>query len=167
MDENTTTTSSLPPVLPPQQGTGQGQRTGPLDGTYAALRRLPARDTDRAVLGGVCATLADRLGVTPVAVRAAAVLSSIFFGVGVGIYLIAWTVLPDRTGRTHLESGLRHGRGRSLLVLTLGVLAAVGVASGALSFIAAILPEMLGVALLAGLGWWLFTHLFDRSRTTS
>ena len=69
MDENTTTTSSLPPVLPPQQGTGQGQRTGPLDGTYAALRRLPARDTDRAVLGGVCATLADRLGVTERAVR--------------------------------------------------------------------------------------------------
>lgn len=152
MNENPSTGTTLPPILPQQAGSEP--RSGALDGVYSALRGLPARRTDQAVLGGVCATLADRVGVAPVAVRAAAVLSVLFFGVGVGLYLIAWTVMPDASGHTHLEEGLRRGRGRSLLVLALGAIAALGVVFGGLSFLAAILPELIGVALLAAVGVW-------------
>lgn len=170
----TTPTSHLPPILPPQHGaggpgpgTGQGARQGALDRFLVRLRDLPARRTDRAVLGGVCATVAERLGVSPVAVRLAAVLSVLALGTGVGIYLIAWTLLPDASGTTHLERGLRHGAGRSLLVLALGGLAALGVLTGALAFLAAILPQLLAVAALGALGWWLWSRTTDRSRTTS
>ncbi|ANS79943.1 putative stress-responsive transcriptional regulator [Serinicoccus hydrothermalis] len=152
--------SDLPPILP--QPVPQQQRSGSLDGLYAALRRLPTRRTDQAVLGGVCATIADRLGVAPVAVRAAAVLAALLGGVGVGLYLIAWTVLPDGTGRTHVEQGLRHGRGRSLVVLALGGFALLGVLGGGLSFLAAILPELLGLAVLAAVGYWAWGRLSAR-----
>lgn len=167
MNENTAHTTTLPPILPTPAGPGAGARTGRLEELYAVLRRLPARDTDGAVLGGVCATLAHRLGVAPAVVRAAAVLSALVLGVGVGLYLIAWTVLPDGTGRTHLEQALSQGRGRSLAVLALGTMAALGVVMGGLSFITAILPELIGLAALGALGWFAWTRLADRSRTTS
>ena len=165
MNENTgpAPASDLPPILPqPRPQQEREDRSSALDGVYAALRRLPARRTDDAVLGGVCATVADRLGVAPIAVRAAAVLVALLGGVGVGIYLIAWTLLPDRTGRTHLEGGLRDGRGRSLVVLALGALAALGVLGGGLSFLAAILPELVGVVALAAVGYWVWTRAQGR-----
>lgn len=119
------------------------------------------------MLGGVCATIADRLDISPAAVRAVAALSVLALGVGVGLYLIAWAVLPDATGRTHLEQGLRHGRAASLLVLVLGAFAAIGVLSGGLKFLAAVLPALIGLAALGLLGWWAWTGLDARSRTTS
>lgn len=172
MNENPSpagTSHSLPPILPAQAGPqdhSQPPRETALDGVYATLRALPARDTDRAVLGGVCATLADRIGVAPVAVRAAAVVLALFGGIGVGLYVIAWTLLPDRGGRTHVEQGLRHGRGRSLLVLALGTLAALGVLSGGLSFLAAILPELIGLAVLVAVGMWAWGRFSGRSTPT-
>ncbi|KUG58374.1 hypothetical protein AVL62_10690 [Serinicoccus chungangensis] len=165
MNENTASTPApdLPPILPQPRPQQDGEhRSSALDGVYAALRRLPARRTDDAVLGGVCATVADRLGVAPIAVRAAAAVVALLGGVGVGIYLIAWTLLPDPAGRTHLEGGLRDGRGRSLLVLALGAFAALGVLGGGLSFLAAILPELVGVAALAALGYWAWTRAHRR-----
>lgn len=167
MNETTwgsTPTSDLPPILPPQQATfatsphagpsGTTGGRGRLEPLYAALRSLPARRSDGAVLGGVCATLAERLGVSPVAVRLAAVLSVLFLGVGAGLYVLAWTLMPDGTGRTHLEEALRHGRARSLMVLVLGTFAAIGVVTGALSFLVSILPQLLAVAALGAVGWW-------------
>ena len=161
MNENPSTGSTLPPILPAQPQ--QEQRTSALDGVYASLRRLPARRTDQAVLGGVCATLADRLGVAPIAVRAAAALSVLFFGVGIGLYLIAWTAMPDASGRTHLEEGLRRGRGRSLIVLALGTIAALGVVLGSLSFLAGILPELIGIALVGAAGFWVWGRMSQRT----
>jgi|GEM_PF-4137578 len=156
--------TDLPPILPQPRPQDDRASSTALDGVFAALRRLPARRTDDAVLGGICATVADRLGVAPIAVRAAAVLVALLGGVGVGIYLIAWTLMPDRSGRTHLEGGLRHGRGRSLLVLALGTLAALGVLGGGLSFLAAILPELIGLAALAAVGYWVWTRLARRQQ---
>ena len=164
MNENTRSAATdLPPILP-QPRPQEQQRSSALDGVYAALRRLPSRRTDEAVLGGVCATVADRLGGAPIAVRAAAVVVALLGGVGVGLYLIAWTLLPDPSGRTHLEGGLRDGRGRSLVVLALGAVAALGVLGGGLSFLAAILPELLGVAALAAVGYWAWTRLQRRQQ---
>ncbi|WP_010148971.1 PspC domain-containing protein [Serinicoccus profundi] len=164
MNENPSAAPATDLPLLPQPRPEQEHGSSALDGVYAALRRLPARRTDDAVLGGICATIADRLGVAPIAVRAAAVLVALLGGVGVGIYLIAWTLMPDRSGRTHLEGGLRHGRGRSLLVLALGTFAALGVLGGGLSFLAAILPELIGLAALAAVGYWVWTRLARRQQ---
>lgn len=179
MDENLTPTSphSLPPILPAQRtgpsgtdssgssghgGGHPGRSAGALEGAYAALRRLPARDTGHAVLGGVCATVADRLGVAPVAVRAVAVVSAFVGGLGVGLYLLAWALLPDRAGSTHLEQGLRGGSGRSLVVLAVGLLAALSLLTGGMSVLASALPAVVALAVLVGGGVWAWGHLTDR-----
>lgn len=172
MNENLTPTpvNDLPPILPPQLSstatrpgpTDPGTSTRPLDSMYARLRRLPARDTDNAVFGGVCATVAERLGVAPIAVRAAAVVSAFFGGLGVGLYLLAWAVLPDAKGSTHVEAGLRLGRGRSLIVLSVGLIAALGLLTGGLSFLASALPVLVTLAVLVGGGVWAWNRLTDR-----
>ncbi len=54
-----------------------------------------ARSSADAVVGGVCAGVAEFLGMPPVAVRAAAVLLTVLGGgLGVAIYLVLWAVLP-------------------------------------------------------------------------
>lgn len=158
--------AATPPPLPgpvhdgplPDHGPHAGDpgATGSrLDQAFATLRRSPLRrDSDRGVLGGVCAGIARSSGLSVAAVRTLAVLSALLLGAGVGVYVIAWALLPDGTGRSHLEEGMRRGRGRSLLVLALGLLAAVGILTRSLSLLAAALPSLLAVAALAGLGWW-------------
>lgn len=48
------------------------------------------------ILGGVCAAVADRLGVDPVLVRIAAVVAALISGgAAVLVYLVAWVVLPQ------------------------------------------------------------------------
>jgi phage shock protein PspC (stress-responsive transcriptional regulator) len=57
-------------------------------------RRLERSVTDRK-LGGVCAGLAEYLGMDVSLVRVLAVLSVIFYGVGLVAYLVAWIVIPE------------------------------------------------------------------------
>lgn len=106
--------------------------TGPssLDRGFAALHRAPLRrDSVNGVFGGVCAGIAQRFGVSPTAVRLGAVVLGMFFGVGIAAYVLAWAALPDQSGRTHAEQAVRGGRPRSLLILGLGLMAAIGVVS--------------------------------------
>ena len=157
MDENTSTTTSTttatddvwgvnrPPVLPPASpdgtgpkgGTGpQGSRpTGPgsLDRGFAALKKAPLRrDTRAGVVGGVASGIARRLGVSANAVRVGAVALALFFGVGIGAYLIAWAALPDESGRTHAEQAVRDGNPASLAVVGLAALPVLGFVAGVL-----------------------------------
>lgn len=122
-----------PPVLgPTPQPVDATGPTAPstLDRGFDALRKAPLRrDSDNGVIGGVCAGVARRLDVSPTAVRVAAVALALFFGVGVGAYLLAWAALPDQGGRTHAEQAVRGGRPRSLVIVGLGLLAALGIAS--------------------------------------
>ncbi len=61
--------------------------------------RPPLARSRDAVVGGVCAGLAEHLGLPAVAVRAAAVLLTVLGGgLGVAIYLVLWAVLPISTG---------------------------------------------------------------------
>lgn len=126
-----------PPVLPPTApGAGPQDTSGPtgptsdasgrpgrgtwLDRALAGLSRSPLRrDRASGVIGGVSAGLARTLGVSPAAVRVAAVLLAMFFGLGVGAYLIAWALLPDEQGRTHAGQALRDGDPGSLAVVAL------------------------------------------------
>ena len=57
-------------------------------------RRLYRSVTDRK-LGGVCAGLADYLGMDVSLVRVLAAISIIFYGIGLVAYLVAWIVIPE------------------------------------------------------------------------
>jgi len=57
-------------------------------------QRPMTRSTDGAVLGGVCAGLAVRLGVREQMVRIVVSLSVLFFGAGLLIYMAAWLSVP-------------------------------------------------------------------------
>ena len=73
---------------------GDVTSTPPPSGSTTARPPL-ARSSADAVVGGVCAGLAEHLGMPPVALRAAAVLLTVLGGgLGVAIYLVLWAVLP-------------------------------------------------------------------------
>ncbi len=113
-------------------GTGPGPQGGSgrssLDRGFDTLRKAPLhRDTTHGVIGGVCAGIAERTGVSVAAVRVAAVALALFFGTGVGAYLLLWALLPDQAGTTHAERGVKGGSAASLAVLGLGGLAALGI----------------------------------------
>jgi len=63
--------------------------------TTSTARRL-TRNTDDAVIGGVCAGVADYLGLDVTLVRVLAVLGAIF-GLGslVVAYVVAWMLMPE------------------------------------------------------------------------
>jgi phage shock protein PspC (stress-responsive transcriptional regulator)/two-component sensor histidine kinase len=65
------------------------------------------------VLGGVCAGIANRLGVDPLMVRVVAVVATFVGGVGVALYALAWVALPagDLDGRPAPRRAAIPGRG--------------------------------------------------------
>lgn len=54
-------------------------------------------------VGGVCSGLANKWGIDPVIVRGLAVVLTLFFGIGVLAYGVAWALLPEPDGRIHVE----------------------------------------------------------------
>ena len=52
------------------------------------------RDMKNAVIGGVCAGIANHLNIDPVIIRIAFVLGFIFLGIGPLIYIILWLLMP-------------------------------------------------------------------------
>jgi phage shock protein PspC (stress-responsive transcriptional regulator) len=57
------------------------------------------RDPDHAIVAGVCAGVARRLGVDPIIVRIAAVVATAAGGAGAGLYALGWAALPTDGGR--------------------------------------------------------------------
>ena len=87
---------------PPSQPTAQP--TPPpaspnADQQYASSASVPrrlVRRTDDSMLGGVCAGLADHLGLDPTLVRVLTVLVTVLgFGSVIIAYLIAWVIVPN------------------------------------------------------------------------
>jgi phage shock protein PspC (stress-responsive transcriptional regulator) len=76
----------VPPHAPPRP---QDPPAGPQP------RRL-VREPDDRKIAGVCAGLADRLGVDVSLVRLGAVVLAVFTPVGLIAYLVAWAVVPER-----------------------------------------------------------------------
>lgn len=60
-------------------------------------------------IGGVASGVAHRLGVDPLIVRGVFIVLSIFAGIGVLLYGIAWALLPEPDGRIHVQEA---GAGR-------------------------------------------------------
>lgn len=112
-------TTGAPP--PPPQPDG-------LDRFFLNLRNcgLYRSDSERWI-GGVCGGLAERLRVDPLIIRAVFVLLGLVFGAGITIYLIAWVLLPDRSGTIILQRAMRGGDGTAIaLVIVAAVIAFSG-----------------------------------------
>ncbi|RZS68572.1 phage shock protein C (PspC) family protein [Agromyces ramosus] len=58
-------------------------------------------------IGGVAAGIAARIGIDPIIVRGVLVVVALFLPLAFLAYGAAWLLLPDATGRIHLESMLR------------------------------------------------------------
>lgn len=143
----------------PQDSTGR-TFSSTLDQGLGQLQRSPLRrDSANGVIGGVCAGIAERTGVSVVGVRAAAVFFGLFFGAGLGAYLLAWALLPDQAGTTHAEQAVREGRPRSLVVLGLGTIALMGLLGWI--FDSALLPVLIAAGVVA----YVVTRRKERSTT--
>ncbi|GAB3583701.1 PspC domain-containing protein [Calidifontibacter terrae] len=106
-------------TLPPQQDSpGDAAHDNPFDRILGALRDpgLPRRADDKWI-GGVCAGIAQRLGVDPLIVRAGFIVLGLVFGAGLSLYLVAWLLLPDRDDTILLERAARHGEGGPIALL--------------------------------------------------
>jgi phage shock protein PspC (stress-responsive transcriptional regulator) len=98
-----------------------------LDGFYAVLRRPGiTRVRDGRWFAGVATGLARRLGVDPLVVRAGFILLSLFFGMGVALYLVVWLLMPDEQGTLRIESALKYGDGGSIFLLVVTGLSLFG-----------------------------------------
>ena len=74
-----------------------------MSGFYNTLRRLPARDTNDKILGGVCSGLGREMNFSANTLRIILVVLAVFFGTGVGVYLLAWLLMPTQDGSIALE----------------------------------------------------------------
>ncbi len=91
-----------------------------LDDSFARLRGSGYyRDTDGRWFGGVCTGLAQRFGVDPVLIRAAAVVLAFLGGIGLTAYVILWLLLPDRQGDILAERAVRQGDAGPIALLVL------------------------------------------------
>jgi phage shock protein PspC (stress-responsive transcriptional regulator) len=134
----------------PTQGHG-------LDGFYAALRRPGImRQSDGRWFAGVATGLARWLGVDPLVVRAGFILFSIFFGMGLALYLVLWLLMPDERGEIHAERALKHGEGHSIFLLVVTVISILGGGpwwGGDFQGF-----RFFGFALLVAGAWWFLTR---------
>ncbi len=70
---------------------------------FTWLRSLGVRRGSRRWVGGVCSGLAEKWGIDPVIVRGLTVVLTLFFGIGLLAYGVAWALLPEPDGRIHAE----------------------------------------------------------------
>ena len=91
------------------------------DRITSALRRSPITRSDNKILAGVCAGIAESLGVSTTIVRVATFVLGIISPI-VGLYLLAWLLLPNRRGEVHLDMAIRGGKGSSIVLLVITAL---------------------------------------------
>lgn len=88
-------TPSPPPPSPP-------------GGFFHSVRRLGIWRTPDRWAGGVAAGVARRYGLDPLLVRGIFVVVTLFGGLGLVLYGLAWALLPEASdGRIHLEQAVR------------------------------------------------------------
>lgn len=118
--------------------------------SFLALRR----EREQAILAGICVAFSRRYGVDLLLVRLAVVLLGLSSGLGVVVYLWAWSVLPTADGQPALVERWWPGAGEwSAQTKTVigAVLALFGVAIGANAFPWGVAPAavLLGAVMVA------------------
>lgn len=112
MDETSTFPTTPPP--PPRR-----------DG-YDRIRDLGIeRDPDGKWLAGVCTGLARRLDIDPLLLRAGFVALCFVGGLGLGLYLLAWALLPDADGEILVQGGVHRSRALGIFLVVVGALALI------------------------------------------
>lgn len=82
-------------------------RRGAASGFFDSIRRSGLVRTDQRWLGGVAGGVARRLGVDVTLVRCIWFVLSVFTGLGLVLYGLAWALLPEESdGRVHLQQAL-------------------------------------------------------------
>lgn len=91
-------TNTIPQAPSPQE---QGPRF------FAWIRSLGIRRGQSRWVGGVCSGLAEKWNIDPVIVRGLAIVLTLFFGIGLLAYGVAWALLPEPDDRIHAEEVTR------------------------------------------------------------
>lgn len=130
-------------------GTGSGIPTNErIDRGLSALQKSPLRrDTQDGIVGGVAAGVARHLGISTGVARIATIVIALFGG-GVA-YLLAWALLPDDHGNTHVEQALKGGKGQSIVISGLAALGAIGLVAQLLDNLGWLIPIAVSVAVVA------------------
>jgi len=140
------------------------------------LRRLwqtrPVRVSQGSTVAGVCGGIGLRYRVDPTLVKVAFIVSTLFGGSGLALYIAAWVAFPSSSLQVH-QDPVHRRRGRSIQSMlshppTIALVVIVAVIAGVFS------PNntwtmgtMLGLALML-LGWWLlYQHQPDAAPGTS
>ena len=89
-------------------------------------RTRPVRLPDQGHVAGVCAGIGYRYGVDPILVRVAFVISTIFGGSGILLYVVAWLTFPRADiGQTAAAPGRRHRSDKHTKTIVLVVALAI------------------------------------------
>jgi phage shock protein C len=86
--------------------TDQPPASGPGGATAPAVPRTLLRCTHDRMIGGVCAGLAEVLGVDVTIVRVVAIILAVAGGLAVPAYLAAWLLIPDEDTNTSIAEQL-------------------------------------------------------------
>ncbi|WP_067683932.1 PspC domain-containing protein [Nocardia miyunensis] len=136
---------------------GTGRRTGFNEQLHHLWRTRPVRLPSRGPVAGVAAGFGHRYGVDPVLVRVAFVVSTIFGGSGIVLYLLAWLLMPAEQDDVSAAQSLI-GRGHSMqsptktLVLIVALVIAVSTVGPAGAGLGG--AGVISFALMVA-GWWL------------
>ncbi|UOR00921.1 PspC domain-containing protein [Leucobacter allii] len=120
------TESNSTPSPEDGHGTGDGRPGGSPGGGafFTWLRDLGIVRGDERWFAGVAGGIAGKAGIDPLIVRGAFVVLALLGGPGILLYLVGWLLLPDRSGRIHVEEIIR-GRASTGIVVAAVVLTAV------------------------------------------
>ncbi|GAA1756104.1 hypothetical protein GCM10009712_01330 [Pseudarthrobacter sulfonivorans] len=128
------------PLLPPPPAAGQHpgpQAPGQPTDFFPWIRSHGIyRGRDRWI-GGVSSGIAHRMGIDPLIVRGIFIVLTLFAGIGVLLYGLAWALLPEPDGRIHVQEA---GAGRWSSGMT-----------------GALITTVLGLTGLGG-GFWGWSH---------
>jgi phage shock protein PspC (stress-responsive transcriptional regulator) len=75
------------------------------------------RTRDGRIIAGVCSGVGDYIGIDPNILRIGLAIASFFGGLGIGVYAVAWLLVPDEGKQTSIVQDLlnRHGGSDSRL----------------------------------------------------
>ncbi|KQR03083.1 hypothetical protein ASF72_07825 [Arthrobacter sp. Leaf141] len=120
-----TPAADAPPLSGPAGAAAGPTPTGAAPDFFDWIRGHGIQRGSNRWVGGVCDGIAQRLGIDPLIIRGVFIVLTLFAGIGVLAYGLAWAFLPEPDGRIHVqEAGAGHwssGMTGSLIATILGL----------------------------------------------